>query len=400
MRQKRFHKHSVRIASAPHDRIFLALIAFMLLFGVVMIHNATVIYAQGLFGGAYRFVFLQIAWILLGSVGFYFFYKLDYRKISKVAYPLIGMTLIPLGLLAFLGFLDKIGLVKCTDGFIFAPCLNGAYRWFYVNPPPFPGIPILGVMGFQPSELAKFSMILYIAVQLDKHVKDGKTSFWVYLVSAGLVSFLILMQPNMSTAVLVFFIASIMYFSSNGPIIPMLLTLPVLASAGIVFILTSSYRRERLLTLLGSNEGKDLSLGYHIKQILIALGSGGLFGVGFGQSRQKFQYLPEVSSDSIFAIIGEELGFFGTSFVVLLFAFFIYKGLTIARNSPDMLGRLLAVGITGWIGLQFFINVAAMTKIIPLTGVPIPLISYGGSSMIFSMMGLGVLGSVGRHSQA
>ena len=127
---------------------------------------------------------------------------------------------------------------------------------------------------------------------------------------------------------------------------------------------------------------------------MIALGSGGLFGVGFGQSRQKFQYLPEVSSDSIFAIIGEELGFIGTTLVVVLFVLFIYKGFTIAKQAPDLLGRLLAVGITSWIGLQFFVNVAAMIEIIPLTGIPIPLISYGGSSMIFSLMGLGILANI------
>jgi cell division protein FtsW len=218
----------------------------------------------------------------------------------------------------------------------------------------------------------------------------------VYLVVAGLVSFLVLMQPSMTAAALIFLIASLMYFSSGAPIIKQLITMPVLGILSIIFMLTSSYRRDRLLTLLGYNSGSDLSLGYHIKQVLIALGSGGLMGVGFGQSRQKFQYLPEVSSDSIFAIIGEEMGFIGTVFVIVLFSVLIYKGFSIAKKAPDLLGRLLAVGITSWIGLQFFINIAAMTKLIPLTGVPIPLISYGGSSLFFSLMGLGVLANVGR----
>ncbi len=382
-----------------HDKTFLGLIGFMLIFGVVMIHNATVIYSQDLFGGAYRFVFLQIGWILAGLVGFLFFYRLDYKNIEKLAYPFMTITLVFLAILAFLGLLSKIGVLSCNNSIIFAPCINGAHRWFYLNPPPLPRFPIIGVLGFQPSEFAKFSLILYLSVQISKTLKEG-TSFMVYMGTAGLIALLVILQPNMSTAVLIFLIASIIYFASNAPLLPQLISVPIIGIMGAIFMLTSPYRRERLLTLMGSNADKDLSLGYHIKQILIALGSGGFMGVGFGQSRQKFQYLPEVSSDSIFAIIGEEMGFIGTTFVVLLFCAFLYKGIQIAKKAPDILGRLLAVGITAWIGLQFFVNVAAMTKIIPLTGVPIPLISYGGSSMLFTMMGLGVLGSVGRSGHA
>lgn len=379
-----------------HDRTFLGLIGFMLLFGVVMIHNATVIYSHDLFGGAYRFVFLQVAWILISLIGFTFFYRMDYRNLEKLAYPFMFVTLIFLGFLALLGLISKTGLLPCSNAIIFAPCINGAYRWFYFNPAPLPRFPLVGVLGFQPSELAKFSLILYLAVQINKTIREG-TSFIVYIVTAGIISFLVLLQPNMSTAALVFLIASIMYFTSEAPLLPQLLSTPIICALGIIFMLASPYRRERLLTLVGSNEDKGLSLGYHIKQILIALGSGGIFGVGFGQSRQKFQYLPEVSSDSIFAIIGEEMGFLGTTLVILLFSIFLWKGVSIAKKAPDTLGRLLAMGITSWIGLQFFVNVAAMTKLIPLTGVPIPLISYGGSSMLFTMMGLGILGSVGRE---
>jgi len=135
-----------------------------------------------------------------------------------------------------------------------------------------------------------------------------------------------------------------------------------------------------------------------MKQILISLGTGGTFGVGFGQSKQKFQYLPEVASDSIFAIIGEEFGFVGTTIFVLAFSFFIYKGFQIAKNSPDMFGRLLAAGVTTWMAVQFFVNVAAMIRLIPLTGIPLPLVSYGGSATVFSLIGLGLLSSVSNNS--
>ena len=379
------------------DKSFLILVGILLVFGVIMIHNATVVFSQGVFGGAYRLVLLQIAWIIVGLFGFGFFYRLDYKKISRVAYPLFGLSLLPLGLLALLGFLNKVGVLPCSDAVIFAPCINGAFRWLYINPPPLPKIPLMGILGFQPSELVKLSLIMYLSVQLSKNIKEKGNLFSVYLVTSGLVSFLILMQPNMSTAALIFLITTAVYYSSGQTLGPLLITLPVISIVGLFGVLLSPYRRVRLLTLINPAEGKELTLGYHIKQILIALGSGGLFGIGFGQSRQKFQYLPEVSSDSIFAIIGEEMGFLGTTVVVILFSAFIYKGLTIAKKAPDLLGKMLAVGITSWIGLQFFINIAAMTKIIPLTGIPIPLISYGGSSMVFSLMGLGVLANIGRE---
>ena len=200
----------------------------------------------------------------------------------------------------------------------------------------------------------------------------------------------------MSTAAMVFALGTIIYFVSGAPIKPLLILIPVvtLLVAGVIFI--SPYRRQRLITLLSGSD-EDTS-SYHIKQALVALGSGGITGVGLGQSKQKFQYLPEVASDSIFAIIGEELGFIGTSFLVLAFLYFVYLGFLISRDAPDLLGKLLGIGVSSWIGIQFFINVAAMTKIIPLTGVPIPLISYGGSSMVFSLMGLGILANISKES--
>ena len=202
----------------------------------------------------------------------------------------------------------------------------------------------------------------------------------------------------MSTAALIFLIGLAMYFVSGAKLLPLLVSLPVLVVTGIGFILSSSYRRDRLLTFLNPGESGELSLGYHIKQIQIALGSGGWFGLGFGQSRQKFQYLPEVASDSIFAIIGEEFGFIGTTMFVVLFSYFIFKGFTIAKESTNLLGRLLATGVTTWVAFQFFINVAAMTRIIPLTGVPLPLVSYGGSSLVFSLMGLGILANISARN--
>lgn len=382
-----------------HDRALLFTIGLLLLFGIVMIYDATVIFAQETFGGAYRFVFQQIAWVTVGLIGFSVFYKINYEKIRKIAFPVFVLAVFVLFILALISV-----VIPCSSDFdvVFTPCINGARRWVYLNPPPFPPFPIVGILGLQPSEFAKLALVIYLSVILEKNIKSPRSEtpvFWVYFIITGLIAFLILLQPNMSTAVLLFVIGSVIYFASGATIAPFFVVGPAMALLGSLFILSSSYRRARLLTFLkpGGDVG-ELNAGYHIRQIMIALGSGGLFGVGLGQSRQKFQYLPEVSSDSIFAVIGEELGFIGTTGLIIVFAFLIYKGYTIAKNSPDLLGRLLASGITTWIAVQFFVNVAAMTKIIPLTGVPIPLISYGGSSTVFSLMGLGILANISRNS--
>ncbi len=396
----RVSRKSRKRESPSADRALLITVFGLLVFGVVMVYDATVFYSQHTFGEASKFVLLQVVWSLLGLLGFWFFYNLNYKNICRLAQPLSLVTVLILGALAFFGFLKIIGVVECSESTLFVPCINGAYRWFYLNPPPFPKIPFAGVLGFQPAELAKFSLIVYLAVQLSKKPKGEIDHFVVFICATLFVAGLILIQPNMSTAALVFLIGSAMYFAAEAPLLPFFVSLPILGTLGIFGMLSSSYRRQRFMTLLGLSGESDLSTGYHIKQILIALGSGGLWGVGFGQSRQKYQYLPEVSADSIFAIIGEELGFLGTVAIVLVFCFLIYKGYSIAKNAPDLLGRLLAVGVTSWIGLQFFVNVAAMTRVIPLTGVPIPLISYGGSATVFSLMGLGILANVSRYSKS
>ena len=370
------------------DRTFLMLVGFLILFGIVMVYDATAVFASGTFGEAYRLIILHVGWVAVGLMGFVFFCRYDYKKISAIAYPAFALTVV------LLFFLAAVGLAPCSVNIPFAPCINGANRWIYLNPPPAPRIPFVGVLGFQPSELAKLVIILYLAVVVSKNANDKWSPFIAFLFIAGTVSLLVLFQPNMSTAVLIFLIAAAMYFASRATLLPLLVLLPTLLVTGAMFVVSSEYRRARLVTFLNPAASGELTLGYHIKQVLIALGSGGVLGVGFGQSRQKFQYLPEVASDSIFAIIGEELGFLGTFVLLSVFMLLIIKGYTIAKKAPDLLGRLLAVGITTWLGLQFFLNVCAMTKLIPLTGIPIPLVSYGGSSTVFSLMALGVLANI------
>ena len=162
-------------------------------------------------------------------------------------------------------------------------------------------------------------------------------------------------------------------------------------------IFSSAYRKSRFLTFL--DPSKDpLGSSYHIRQVLIALGAGGIFGLGLGQSRQKYEFLPEATTDSIFAIIAEELGFIGTSVVILIFLIILIKGLLITKRTTDKFGRLLAGGITGWIGIQTFINLGAMVALMPLTGLPLPFISYGGSSLVVVLTGMGILLNIAKHT--
>lgn len=377
------------------DRTLLVLLASFLTFGLLIIYDATAILSQELYGFAYRFVLLQFAWIVVGGVGFYIFATLDHQKLKKLASPMFIIALIILIILAL------FGVLPCSVNFMFAPCINGANRWFYLNPPPFPQLPVLGILGFQPSEFAKFALVLFMSALMARDARNKDKNNWSYVGVLEAVALLVFLQPNLSTTALIFFIGSIIYFIGGGSLSVLIKTYLFNGFAGIVATALSPYRRARLMTFLGdSHTGSDLASGYHIKQISIALGSGGLTGLGLGQSRQKFQYLPEVFADSIFAIIGEELGFIGTTILVLMFGLLIYKGYTIAKNSPDLFSRLLATGVTTWIALQFFVNVGAMTQIIPLTGIPLPLISYGGSSLVFMLMGLGLLANVSRSNKS
>ena len=387
-------KRNSRKTDISGRKFFIAVTSF-LLFGLLMIADSTSVSSKNLYGDPYRFVILQATWAAAGLVAFYFFYRIDYRSLIKISRSLFLFNLLALIVLAV------VGLMPCSTSIPFSPCVNGANRWLYLNPPPLPAIPFLGVLGFQPGELAKLSVIVYLASQLslisqkDKSAKNKKP-FEVYLKITVLMAGLIILQPNMSTAAMVFILGTIIYFVSGAPLKPIFITIPIFLLLAILVILSSPYRMARLKAMISGEDGSESS--YHVKQALVALGSGGFFGVGFGQSKQKYQYLPEVASDSIFAIIGEEFGFIGTLVVVLAYSLFIFKGFRIAKKSQDMFGKLVSIGISSWLGIQFFINVASMTKLIPMTGVPIPLISYGGSSLVFSLIGLGILANVQKNS--
>ena len=241
-------------------------------------------------------------------------------------------------------------------------------------------------------------MILYLAAWLESK-KDLKRDlfegFFPFLAILGIVGFLIIKQPDMGTLGTIVVISVIIFFLSGAKTahIASMAGMGILAFFALVKF--ESYRMNRLLVFLHP-ELDPRGIGYQINQALLAIGSGGLFGLGLGHSRQKFNYLPEPVGDSIFAIICEEIGLIGAAMLILLFVVFAMRGLKIAKKAPDMFGKLIAIGITSWIIFQALINISAITGLIPLTGVTLPFISYGGTSIIFSMVGVGILLNISK----
>lgn len=356
----------LKSTSSKPDPLLLAAVAALLLFGLVMVYDSSVVYAHDFVGGKYHFLIQHIFWLLAGGVAAFLLSRFDYHHWRKLSAPLFFLTLILLVLVLI------PGVGKQT---------LGARRWFSLGP-----------INAQPTEVAKLTLILYLATWLAPNGRrKGRHNLWWFLaVVAGLIG-LAMLQPDLGTSIVLGSIAVWIYFASDAPLWHFALTVLAGLFGGGALILISPYRRERLMTFLKPAASDPLSEGYHIKQILIALGSGGLSGLGLGRSRQKYLYLPSVSMDSIFAVIGEELGFLGAAVVILAFGFLIWRAVLAARRAPDKLGQLLAIGITGWLATQVLVNLAAMVSLVPLTGIPLPLISYGGSSLIVTLAGIGVL---------
>jgi cell division protein FtsW len=257
----------------------------------------------------------------------------------------------------------------------------GARRW--IN---------LGFFVLQPAELTKLVLVIYLSAWFSAKEKGRLASF---LILMGMVVGLVILEPDLGTAIIIIATAVTLYFFSGAPVTQFLVLIPFLGTGVLALAVFSPYRFRRLTTFLNP-ESDPQGASYHIRQAVIALGSGGLFGVGIGQSRQKYEYLPEANTDSIFAIIGEEIGFLGAILLIGLFAFVIWRGFRIAKRVTDPFGRFLALGITVWFGYQVAINIAAMVALIPLTGVPLPLISYGGSSLVMMLASLGILVNISR----
>ncbi|MBU1084749.1 MAG: putative lipid II flippase FtsW [Candidatus Beckwithbacteria bacterium] len=347
------------------DLILFSLTIFLTLFGIIMVYNASVFESYQLFSDKYHFLKLQAIWSALGFLGLCAttFISLDFvKKISPLAL-LINIILLIIVLIP--GLSDKS---------------FGARRW-------------ISIAGFnlQPTELIKLVLSIYLAAWLAK-----KRNFLPFLAILGFILGLIMLQPDLGTSIVIILIGVIVYYISGAKLTHLIITGLIGGLSGIGLILSSPYRKARLLTFFDPS-ADPLGSSYHITQALIAIGSGGLWGLGLGQSRQKYQFLPQVTTDSIFAIISEEIGFIGASLLILALFAFIQRGFRIASRAKDDFSKLLAVGISGWIGIQTIINLGAMLALLPLTGVPLPFISYGGSSMIVILTGVGLLLNISRH---
>lgn len=339
------------------------------LVGLLFVFDASLVKGFSESGDSFAYFKLQAVWIGLGFAAMIFLTHFDYHRLYYLAFPMMTLTI----LLLILVLIPGIGFQS-----------GGARRWLD-----------LGIINFQPTEIAKFSVIIYLSSWF---FHKERKRFYSFAALLGFLVLLIILQPDMGTAIIVFGLSIIIYFLAGIELSYLLLLLPVAFFGFIFLVKISPYRMSRFTAFL--NPSSDpLGIGYHINQILISLSNGGLIGRGFGASRQKFLFLPEAHTDSIFAIISEEFGFIGG--FLLIFAFFIllYKIYQIGYLAPDRFGKLLASGILAYFGLQIVINLGGMVNLFPLTGVPLPFISYGGSNLLVSFALLGILFNIAKKTK-
>jgi cell division protein FtsW len=350
---------------AMPDMIILGLTLGLLLVGIIMVLDASIIEAFSMFSNKYYFVRRQLQWVGIGliSMTIFTFVPLSFfRKWSQLF--MVGTLLLLVAVL-----LPGVG-----------SRVQGASRWI-----------VIGGFVIQPSELAKLAAVLYFPDWLSQHQRIGAFS-----VVIGIITVLLLLEPDLGTAIIIFGIAFSMYIISGANIKHISWMIFGGGLIGALLIITSPYRLDRLKTFVDPTSD-PLGSSYHIRQVLISLGSGGLMGTGFGRSRQKFQFLPEATTDSIFAVIGEETGFLGASIVVGLFAALIFKFFKLIPQVTDQYAQLVIVGVMSWIGIQTLLNLSAMVALVPLTGVPLPFISYGGSSLVTMLSGVGLALNASRY---
>jgi cell division protein FtsW len=347
-------------------------VLLLLALGVCMVYSASSYYASRVFGNKEYFLTRQLLWAALGIFAMLIVSRLDYRRLSQLSPIMMLISVVLLILVRIPG----IGAY-----------INGAYRWFD-----------FGFASFQPSEMAKLSIIIFFSFSLSKK-PDKLETFWKglvpYLIIIAVFDALLLLEPHYSATILVTAVAVIILFTAGAKLWHLILVSILGIPLAVYFVIIEDYRLERFLTFLDPFSDPTDS-GYQIVNSLYAIGSGGIFGKGIGQSVQKNLYIPEPHTDFIFSIVAEELGFIGAVTVLSLFLVLIWRGIRIAMHAPDTLGSLLAVGITSLIAVQVIINIAVVTSSIPATGMPLPFFTSGGSSLAFLLLGIGILLNISR----
>ncbi|HEX9893191.1 MAG TPA: FtsW/RodA/SpoVE family cell cycle protein [Gemmatimonadales bacterium] len=351
-------------------RLLAVVAATLTVFGIANLYGAASMRENG-----FMMMMKQLIIGLIGGIGMLLVSRLDYRKLRPLAWPALGGALV----LLLIPILPE-GL---TSGL--SPTLNGARRWVYL-----PGF------GFQPSEVAKFVLVVWaaaLAAKKGSQIRQFKKGVLPFLVIIGLVCAMIMQQPNLSTATLVALLGAVVLFTAGAKIGHFIL---LAGAAGLVvfqLVLVSDYRRARLETFFG--RGTEDS-GMQITQSMIAVGSGGIVGTGFGQGKAKLAHVPYANSDFLFSSIGEEWGFIGVTVVALLFGVFGWLGYRIARSAPDAFGQYLATGLVTAVALTAVLHMAVTLKLMPTTGLTLPFMSHGGSSLLMNLLATGVLVSIGR----
>jgi cell division protein FtsW len=369
---------AVRLGSGWEAPALLLGTVALVSFGVVAVYSASSVLAQTRGLPNYYFVVRQAMGGAFGLVLLALVAQFDYRRLQRLAWPLLLASTLLL-LLLVLPFTHAI-----------APVINGARRWLFLGP-----------VSLQPAEMAKLAVIIWtaaLAVRKQDRLPSLTRGLLPFLLIWGVVELLIILQPNFSSAVIILLLASLVVFAGGARIGHFLLLgvigLPLLW----VMVEGAAYRLSRIVAFLEMGDGLEAT-SYQINQSLIALGSGGLLGRGLGRGQQKFGFLPEAHNDFIFAMIGEEWGLLGALALIVLFAGFAVVGYRIARRSPDLFGYLLAVGVTNLIVVQALLHMAVNTNLVPTTGVSLPFLSYGRSNLLASMAGVGILLNVARAGE-
>ncbi len=349
------------------DMLLLGSVVLLTFFGLLMVYDASQFEAYKEFGDKFYFIRQQVisAFVSLGVLVFFTFF--DYRHLQKFAWPFFLLAILLLLMVSLPGFGVAAG---------------GAHRWLRIA-----GVTI------QPAEIIKLASVIFFANLFQKKINS-----WLFIGIVGLIAVVVgVLQKDLGTAIVFVLTSFSIYYAAEAPIKYFLgiLALGLLGFVG--FIISAPYRIKRILAFLDPFSDPQ-GYSYHISQVLIALGSGGLFGVGIGQSRQKFAYIPEVTTDSIFSVVGEEFGLVGGIILLALIGFIVSRGFKIAATTSDKFGKLLALGIIMWLGIQSAVNLAAMVSLIPLTGVPLPFVSYGGSALLANLAAVGILLNISKSA--
>lgn len=374
MDEKNPTRSCLTMAGGP-DIILLLVTLILVTFGTVMIYSSSSAIATARFGDGYLFIKKQILFVAVGLGVMIMLSKIPYYHLKKVAYFSIAFSVILLSLLLIRGLGTRVG---------------GATRWLD-----------LGVFSFQVTEFVKVSFVLSLAHFLTKkeeHIKEFNRGFLPPLIITSIIIVLILLQPDFGTATIMAMILIFMLYLSGSRILHLAGLAVLLVPAGFMLIVQKGYRLERFLSFI--DPWKDpTNSGFQIIQSFLSFGSGGILGVGLGNSMQKLFYLPEPHTDFILSVIGEESGFIGITVIIMLFAIFVLRGFMISYKSPDLFGTLLASGLTIIIALGAFINMAAVMGLIPTKGLVLPFLSYGGTSLIMSLATVGVLLNISSHRE-